>query len=426
MYLHKKTEWYLLVHVCQRWRYLVFASPHRLDLCIYCTGKSPVREKLDIWPLLPIKIWSAYLGDNVIAALEHPDRICEICLWNTRSPLDRLVTMMQKPFPELESLHLGIIHGTVPALPNTFLGGSAPHLQSLGLYRIPFPTLPRLLLSCNDLVSLSLQIPHSGYISPETMVTSISALTRLSSLDITFDSLASLPNWRTRHQPPPPLTRAVLPALTAFWFDGVSEYLEDLVARINAPLLNTVCITLFNQPVIGTQQLTQFIGHAPMFMSYNQAIIYFEIGAVSIHCSPIEQYSRYLELKISSIGGDMQVSSMAQICSQLLFLMSRVERLYIKVPLRVLTVNMDDTHWLELFHPFTAVQALYLPLQFWPFIVPALHGLSEESVTDVLPALVGLYLEGYRFNPPKLQAIEPFIAARQRTGHPVTVHHWAR
>jgi hypothetical protein len=237
-----------------------------------------VREKLDIWPPLLIKIWSNFpnLGDNIIAALEHPHRIRDIFLWSICSPLDRLVTMMQKPFPELEHLSLAIDNKTVPTFPNTFLGGSAPRLRSLTLSCIPFPTLPRLLLSCNDLVNLTLgRIPHSCYISPEAMATSMFALTRLSFFFISFDSSGV---WRTRHPPPP--TRAVLSALTQFWFQGFSEYLEDLVARINAPLLRGVNITLFDQPVFGTQQLTQFIGHAPMFMSYKQAQIDFMSRAV--------------------------------------------------------------------------------------------------------------------------------------------------
>jgi hypothetical protein len=378
---------------------------------------------------------SSSLGGNIIAALEHSDRIRDVYLWSIRSPLDRLVTMMQKPFPELESLYLGTEDETVPAFPDTFLGGSAPRLHSLYLDRIPFPTLPRLLLSCNDLISLSLlRIPHSGYISPEAMVTSISTLTRLSFLSITFDSPASLPDRRIQRQHLPPLTRAVLPALALFWFSGVSEYLEDLVARINAPILKTFDITLFNQLAFHTQQLGQFISHAPMFMSYIKAKMAVTSTDISINCSSIEPDGlsfRCLELRVSSIGseGHLQVPSMAQICRQLSFLISRIERLYIQEPSWLWTtfqLNMDNTQWLELFHPFTAVQALYLSHSFRPFITSALQGLSEESVTDILPALVDLYLEGYQATAPELQDIEPFIAARQRSGHPVVVHHWTR
>jgi hypothetical protein len=62
---------------------------------------------------------------------------------------------------------------------------------------------------------------------------------------------------------PPPLTRSVLSALTDFRFKGVSEYLEDLVARIDAPLLRELYITLFNQIVFDTPQFVQFISRTP-------------------------------------------------------------------------------------------------------------------------------------------------------------------
>jgi hypothetical protein len=76
-----------------------------------------------------------HVEDNIIAALEHPDRVRNIWLWKIHSPLDRLVTTMQEPFPELESLALRIpdSESLTQALPNTFLGGSAPRLRSLHL-----------------------------------------------------------------------------------------------------------------------------------------------------------------------------------------------------------------------------------------------------------------------------------------------------
>jgi len=42
------------VHVCRKWRNIVFASPCRLDLRLFCDARTPVRETLDVWPLLPI------------------------------------------------------------------------------------------------------------------------------------------------------------------------------------------------------------------------------------------------------------------------------------------------------------------------------------------------------------------------------------
>ena len=425
--------WYQLVHVCRRWRLLVFASPRRLDLHLSCTDNTPVREALNIWPPLPIEIWSksTHLGDDIIAALEYPYRVRNIWFFNLHSSpaLRRLVTTTQKPFPELESLHLGMDGENFLVLPNTFLGGSAPRLRSLTLKCIPFPTLPKLLLSSNYLVDLTLdRIPRNGYILPETMAESLSGLTRLSYLFIGFNSPASFPDRRTRHPPPP--TRAVLPALTRFWFHGINQYLEDLVAQINAPLLHTVDITLFSQPVFDTQQLRQFIGHAPMLMPYNQAKMDYKGVYVAIKICPSLEPSlfNYLGLKILCCGVDLQVSSMAQMCNQIPFLVSRIEKLYIQAPSWLLVAfrDMVSTQWLELFHPFTAVQALHLSSQFRSPIVLALQGLSGEPVAVVLPALVDLYLEGYQASRSELQDIKPFITTRQHSGYPVVVHRWNR
>lgn len=39
-------EWQRLVHVCLRWRNVVFASPHRPNLQLLCTNKRP-KKMLD-------------------------------------------------------------------------------------------------------------------------------------------------------------------------------------------------------------------------------------------------------------------------------------------------------------------------------------------------------------------------------------------
>jgi len=36
---HDYDEWQTLVHVCCRWRWIVFTSPCRLDLKLYCTAQ---------------------------------------------------------------------------------------------------------------------------------------------------------------------------------------------------------------------------------------------------------------------------------------------------------------------------------------------------------------------------------------------------
>jgi hypothetical protein len=78
-YFFFKTDmWVKLVHVCQRWRNLVFGSPQHLNLQLLCTARTQVTKKLDIWPALPISVEEYVSGtlsiDNIIAAIKHNDR----------------------------------------------------------------------------------------------------------------------------------------------------------------------------------------------------------------------------------------------------------------------------------------------------------------------------------------------------------------
>src|SRR6266566_5424461 len=108
----KIESWQSLVHVCQRWRGLVFASPHRFNLRLYCTTRIPARVTQDVWPALPLLIQgdvSEASLNNDIAVLEHSDRICKIyltCHTISNSQLEKLWTAMQVPFPELALLYL--------------------------------------------------------------------------------------------------------------------------------------------------------------------------------------------------------------------------------------------------------------------------------------------------------------------------------
>jgi hypothetical protein len=46
--------WQSLVHVCRRWRSLIFQSPRDLNLQLFCTPDTPAKDTLDIWPALPL------------------------------------------------------------------------------------------------------------------------------------------------------------------------------------------------------------------------------------------------------------------------------------------------------------------------------------------------------------------------------------
>src|SRR5713226_2340495 len=86
-----KTEvekWHSLVHVCRRWRRIVFRSPRRLNLQLVCTPNTPSRDTLDVWPALPLVIVGNMTlpssVDDIFVALGHSDRVREVDLSGIR------------------------------------------------------------------------------------------------------------------------------------------------------------------------------------------------------------------------------------------------------------------------------------------------------------------------------------------------------
>ena len=424
--------WQLLVHVCRQWRCIVFKSPRRLNLRLVCTSRTPVRDTLGVWPPFPLVIQNSTCltedVDNVVAVLECSDRVYGIELREVNcSPLEIVLAAMQEPFPKLTHLLLTSHDEMLPVVPDSFLAGYAPSLDYLGLDGIPYPGLPRLLLSATYLVDLHiLDIPHSGYITPEAMATTLSTLTSLGSLSLGFRSPQSCPDPANRR--PPPSTRRILPVLTRFWFKGACEYLDDLVAHVDAPQVN-LFVTFFNQIVFDTPQFIQFISRTPTLKALETGHVVFEDHAAKINIS--SQTSGYgsLEVKISCREFDWQVSSLEQVCTSCLPPLSTLEDL--SIYRQTLSYphwqdNIDNTLWLELLRPFTAVKKLYLSKELAPRIVPALQELVEGRTTVVLPTLQYIFLEELQPSRRVQDGIRQFVAMRQAIGHHITVSLWDR
>ena len=426
------SAWQALVHVCRNWRNIVFGSPCRLDMQLLCKASTPVRETLDVWPPLPIIAYdqgAAWSVDNVIALLERSDRICDLALTQLSSSLlEIILKAMQQPFPVLTRLKLQyhqFLDETAPVVPASFLDGSAPRLQELTLVSIPFPGLPNLLLSATHLITLELwDICHSGYFTPESMVTALSVLTRLETLDIRFKCPRCRPDRKRRR--PPPQTRTPLPALALIKFKGVSEYLEDILAWIDAPMLFKMDITFFHQLIFDIPRSTMFISHTFGSEAYCRAHVTFSDCDVSVEF-PSEFPSHAhggLYLRVSCSQPDWQLSSVTQVCSSSFHptLIPAVEHLYIRKR-HYSELHWEDNaeggQWLELLHLFTAVKELRISWQFTSSIAHALKELVGESVIEVLPALETLI-----FEEPLSSAsghdkgiIGQFVAARRLAGH---------
>src|SRR6267154_2556685 len=288
-----KTEieaWQSLVHVCRRWRSLVFQSPRRLNLRLFCTPDTPARDTLDVWPPLPLLIVGMSsltpCVDNVIAALEQSNRVCQVKLYLPNWDMEKVLAAMQVPFPELTKLLL-----------------SANHLVHLYLYRIP----------------------HSAYISPEEMVALISVLSGLSTLYLEFQSPLSQPDSESRSLPPP--KRSIFPALDKFHFNGVTEYLEDLVTHIDTPQLDEMDITFFSEIDFDCPRLAQFINRTPTLWPRDEAHLQLDDCYASVTLP-----SRHRTLRIGILRGEpfWQIWSVGRICISSLPPLSTIEDLYIE------------------------------------------------------------------------------------------------
>lgn len=445
-------EWHRLAHVCQGWRSVIFASPRRLNLRLVYTYKKPVRKDVECWPSLPISIWYPRLvlyhplspadEANVISALEFPDRICEINLTLTRPLLEKLTPLMQEPFPALKFLQLGsrdLMESLV--LPSGFLGGFTPQLRHIDLDGTPFPTLPLLLSSAADLDSLRLHdIPNTGYFSPEALVAGLNAKSNLKDLEIHFlHSALDLGQESPRSRPTSP-THVLLPALTEFLFKGDNAYLENLVARIDAPNIERFGITLFDELTFELPQLALFIDRTEKLRSspYRTSIWFWDQRFSITHYSgPPSSSGPTFRLEISCHELARQVILLGRICKQLSLLVSRVERLDIEMHHAISDAwdeatdsdsdsdsNSDSSaaqQWLELLAPFRRVRSLELV----GIPVPSIASALETSATgngcrEVLPSLQSLQLRG---SPTMSPRIGSFVAARQRSGHVVSVQY---
>jgi len=314
----------------------------------------------------------------------------------------------------------------VSVLPDSFLGGSAPHLRELKMRSIPFPSIPKLLLSADRLVTLNLKrIPHSGYFSPDAMATALTAMTRLESLSLRFSSPRSRPDPASRPLPPP--KRFILPALTKLRFEGVYEYLEDLLTPIDAPLLHDLDITFFMDLNFDVPQLRRLIAHAD-FKALDQGVVAVSNYSILLGLYPktrvVGNHYTALELQIVRMTeSDRGFSSLVQLCSSFPFI-STLEELKIRGPQnRILSPEIENA-WLQFFDLFTALKSLYLTDENVRYICDALQERSGERATEVLPALRHLFVQGFDSSRPIHAAME-FVAARRLSGHPMVIDCWS-
>ena len=375
-----------------------------------------------------------------MAALEHRDRVFEINLsFAPGDQLEQIASTMDEPFPVLTRLHvypnkmdIDMTQDALLALPDAFLGGSAPLLQEITLHGTAFPALPNLVLSASHFHTLHLyDVPHVGYISPQTMITFLLALPNLKSLAIGFAS----PESRPLRMSPPRSTRGVLPSLTDFRFNGASEYLADFIAQIDTPLLDYFQMTFFSDLVFDIPRLYEFLDRTDGLKPF----IWAELRLCSLEVAVSLRSSSTFNMNITCKVSDWPLESMARLCVQLAPLLSRVECLEIDgegwdalyfLEGQEWQETIDDPDWLVLLSPFVSVKSLYMCERPWYYVEEVLEKVSGERVTEVLPALQNLFIKGIwpldasGDSEVVEETIPTFVSARKLYDHPVVVQRW--
>jgi hypothetical protein len=198
--------------------------------------------------------------------------------------------------------------------------------------------------------------------------------------------------------------------------------LEEVLAQIDAPRLDELYITFFNQIIFDTPQLFQFISRTPTLRAPEKGRIAFRSDAVIIKFLPQTSNNEVLlSVEIPCRVSEWQLSSLPPTTT--------LKDLYVLDGPHwqpCWQVDVENTLWLELLHPFAAVKSLYICEEFVPRIAPALQELVGGRTAEVLPTLESIFLEGFQPSGPLHEGIEKFIGARQLTNRPVAVSRWAR
>ncbi|KAF8257720.1 hypothetical protein EI94DRAFT_1757143 [Lactarius quietus] len=199
------------------------------------------------------------------------------------------------------------------------------------------------------------------------MVAGLAHLTRLKTLSIVLSSTISLPDQRRRYPEYP--MQVVLPVLSDFEFRACNEYLEDLVAQLDAPRLNSFRTALGRLDSLRVPQLTLFIGRADSNPRFRRAQVEFSCHEVKIKSLVVDQprpespdlddsdHRPPFSLSTSHEWLDTHAADMAYVLSQIRTMFSAVDYVYICPSDHPgWDDDIDNTEWLAFFYLLNNVE----------------------------------------------------------------------
>ena len=360
--------------------------------------------------------------EGILLALCHRHRVHRIRLEMSVPNLQRLVTAMDEEFPILEFLYI-----TAPTkqdsnliIPQTF---QTPHLRHLVLDNVICPITSPLLTPTAGLVTLSLmEIRSCANLRPYDLLQRLALMPQLETLGIDFHSPIPSRDIEIQLQRMP-IIHVTLPNLRWFGFTGVSAYLEALLFRITAPLLEKLQILFFNQLTFSVPYLLQFIRSAEN-LRFSAARFTFHEGGISTRVYPYEgakMYALYVNVGCEQL--DWQVASAAQILNTLRSVFSSVEHLALECEIHAQSSErydeVDHAQWRKLLGSFNDVKTLLVDAG---LVRDLSHSLQlddgEPLPVELLPELKEVL---YPAMDDADDIFTPFIDARQKAGRPVTL-----
>jgi hypothetical protein len=410
--------WPTLVHICCKWRRIVFASQQALHLRLFCAPGTPVLKTLDCWPALPIVMEygeSIAFGSqvpedevNVIAVLKQSHRVRSISLTVTTSLLDKLYAI-KSPLLELEDLILLSRDRMMLTLPSTFLWG--PRLRRLHLTRIASPALLQLLHSSRNLVDLQLH-EALNHFSTEVLTDALSGMARLRSLSLHIPSTTNYVSPSS-----PPAQCVVLPALAHLKFRGISDFLEGLVPRIDAPRLRDIQVTVVDEFIFYLSRLRKFIDRIEMDKSLHQAHILSSERAIAISLTrPVVPMC--FNFRLFSELSSEQLSAEFRSLPHFPAFFLDVKDLSISATRP--SSQRDSCKWSGLINSFTGVKWLYLDGNESTNILRDFEIAYWWRQKPVLPALHKLYVPQLWSRHATLSKdIVSFMTSHWRSGYPI-------
>jgi hypothetical protein len=355
---------------------------------------------------------------SILLALSYRDRVRHIYFWMLPN-VGKSITAMEDQFPVLERMY---IHSrTEVVLPVTF---EAPNLRHLRLWRASHPIGSPLLTNTTGLVTLSLlDIRGSAFFPPSYILTRISLMAQLERLSIGFHSpLRSRDHdIELEGQSHQNLDTIILSNLQLFEFQGVSAYLDGLIARISAPSLNTLRVYLFNQPSFTVPRLSQFV-QTSKNLTFSAVQVHFSALSVSLYAVPLK-WDTPLLLKIWWGHLDSQVASAAQLFGSLSPILSVVEQVtfsYRHKQSSEFLNDADQIQWRELLMLFANAKVIHVEDHLVGKIFRSLPSPSDngEPPLELLPNLKEV---GYSGGSDVLDALTTFLNERQAAGHPISL-----